>query len=232
MSLIDNRLATLLPTRRDLWKGLAIAVGLWCFFMIATAYTSAATLLDRVASTDVMKAASGSAWSSVLVWQALSFLGAQLLLHLAFALACWLLALATDGRCAEAGRKIWTHCGWLVLRPGGSCPYIQRSLVSKDSHRRVLPPRRVATNRACVPWSVGLLRGFRFLCPDSPACVPADTAISDTCGAPHFIGELGFRCNGLDCHGDVAQPAVCGCSRTRRTSSSRHCDRNRLAATG
>ena len=95
MSSSDNRLATLLPTRRDLWKGLAIAVGLWCFFMFATAYTSAATLLDRVASTDVMKAASGNAWSSVLVWQALSFLGAQLLLHLAFALACWLLALAT-----------------------------------------------------------------------------------------------------------------------------------------
>jgi arylsulfatase A-like enzyme len=124
MNEIESRFATLLPRRRDMWRGLAIAVGLWFFFMIATAYTSAATLLDRVASTDVMKAASGNAWSSVLVGQTLAFLAAQLVLHLAFALLCWLLACATvviaPKLAAKFGRIV---VGWFCILASATLIY-------------------------------------------------------------------------------------------------------------
>jgi arylsulfatase A-like enzyme len=88
-------LARVLPPRRRLWRGAAIAAGLWLFFMVATAYTSAVTLLDRVASTDVMRAASSGAWTSRIGWEAAYFVAAQILLHLVFAVVTWLMAVAS-----------------------------------------------------------------------------------------------------------------------------------------
>ena len=84
-----------LPGAGRLRRGLAISIALWIFFLIATAYTSYATLLDRVASTDVMKAASEGAWSGRIAWEIAAFLAVVTLLHVAFAILCWLLACAT-----------------------------------------------------------------------------------------------------------------------------------------
>jgi hypothetical protein len=83
------------PSRHKLWRGVAISAGLWFFFMAATAYTSAVTLLDRVGSTDVMRAASAGAWTTRIGWEVAYFLLAQTLLHLAFVGLTWLLAVAS-----------------------------------------------------------------------------------------------------------------------------------------
>jgi arylsulfatase A-like enzyme len=88
-------LAQVLPPRHKLWRGVAIAGALWVFFMVATAYTSAVTLLDRVGSTDVMRAASAGAWTSKIAWEVVHFLSAQILLHLVFIGITWLLAVAS-----------------------------------------------------------------------------------------------------------------------------------------
>jgi hypothetical protein len=77
------------------WRGAAIAAALSIFFLLATAYTSAATLLSRVQSTDVMKAASNGVWSGQIAWQMAYFGVAQLLLHLAFGAIALLVARAT-----------------------------------------------------------------------------------------------------------------------------------------
>jgi hypothetical protein len=88
-------LAQALPPKRNLWLGAAIATGLWFFFMVVTAYTSAVTLLDRVASTDVMRAASTGAWTSKIGWEVAYFLLAQIVLHLVFVGLTWSLAVAS-----------------------------------------------------------------------------------------------------------------------------------------
>ena len=88
-------LAQVLPSRQKLWRGAAIAAGFWFFFMVVTAYTSVVTLLDRVASTDVMRAATAGAWTSRIAWEVAYFLSAQILLHLVIAGLTWLLAVAT-----------------------------------------------------------------------------------------------------------------------------------------
>ena len=88
-------LAQVLPSRQKLWRGAAIAAGFWLVFMMATTYTSAVTLLDRVASTDVMRAASAGAWTSRIAWDVAYFLFAQVLLHVVVIGLTWLLAVAT-----------------------------------------------------------------------------------------------------------------------------------------
>ena len=88
-------LAQVLPPRQKLWRGVAIAAGLWIFFLVATAYTSVVTLLERVASTDVMRAASAGAWTGKIAWEVVYFLLAQILLHLVSIGLTWLLAVAT-----------------------------------------------------------------------------------------------------------------------------------------
>ena len=63
--------------------------------MVTTAYTSVVTLLDRVASNDVMRAASAGTWTIRIAWEVAYFLLAQILLHLVFVGLTWLLAVAT-----------------------------------------------------------------------------------------------------------------------------------------
>lgn len=90
-----TRLAQVLPPRQKLWRGVAISAGLWIFFLAATAYTSVVTLLQRVGSTDVMRAASAGAWTGKIAWEVVYFLLAQTLLHLVSIGLTWLLAVAT-----------------------------------------------------------------------------------------------------------------------------------------
>jgi len=85
--------ATWLPRAR-LIRGLVVGVVLSIAFLIGTAYTSAATLLSRVGETDVMRAASGGAWSGKIAFEIGFFLLAQVVLHLLLAGLAWLLACA------------------------------------------------------------------------------------------------------------------------------------------
>ncbi len=150
-----------LPPRSRLWRGLAIAIGLWLFFMVTTAYTSAVTLLDRVASTDVMRAASSGAWTSKIGWEVTYFLLAQVLLHAVFACLTWLLAVASAIVYPDCASQVWPDRGRLVLIAGGRRARLQRALVSADADRRLLsscgldPGRRVAARPDRV------LRGLR-----------------------------------------------------------------------
>lgn len=114
----------LLPTRRKLWLGAAISAGLWLFFMMVTAYTSAATLLDRVASTDVMRAASEGAWTTKIGWEVAFFLLAQVLLHLMFAALTWFLAVASATVYPIARIKFGRIViGWFCVLAGASLAY-------------------------------------------------------------------------------------------------------------
>jgi len=92
---VTKFLEQVLPSRRKLLRGLALATSLWLFFLALTAYTSVATLLDRVASTDVMRAASAGAWSGRIAVEMACFLFALVALHIAFAGINWLLGVAS-----------------------------------------------------------------------------------------------------------------------------------------
>lgn len=82
-------------------RAFAVSVLMSLVFMVATAYQSAATLMNRVASTDVMKAAVGVAWIGPIGRQVAYFVLAQVVLHVAFAAVVWVVA-----------------CSTIVLRPG------------------------------------------------------------------------------------------------------------------
>ena len=135
----------LLPPRDRLLRGLAIAAALWIFFMAATAYTSAATLLDRVASTDVMRAVSGGTWTGKIAWEMTAFVGTQVLLHLAFAGLTWLLACATaivsETARIKFGRII---VGWFSVLAGAALVYnalwYPRTLIGAYYHNAVAMP--------------------------------------------------------------------------------------------
>ena len=135
----------LLPPRNRLLRGLAIAVALWIFFMVATAYTSAATLLDRVASTDVMRAASGGAWTGKIAWEVIAFVATQVLLHLAFAGLTWLLACATSVVSETARIKFGRIVvGWFCVLAGAALVYnalwYPRTLIGAYYHDAVATP--------------------------------------------------------------------------------------------
>lgn len=105
-----------LPSRKRLLRGFGLAIALWLFFMILTAYTSVATLLDRVASTDVMRAASAGAWSGLIALEMAYFLFALVALHLVFAGINWLLAAASAIVFAVAREKFGRILvGWFCV---------------------------------------------------------------------------------------------------------------------
>jgi hypothetical protein len=135
----------LLPPRNRRVRGLLIAAAFWILFMVATAYTSAATLLDRVASTDVMRAASGGAWSGKIAWEVTIFLTAQILLHLAVAGLTWLLACATSIVSETARVKFGRIVvGWFCVLAGAALVYnalwFPRTLIGAYYHNAVAVP--------------------------------------------------------------------------------------------
>ena len=113
-----------LPPRKALLRGLLISVLLWLAYMVGTAYTSVASLLDRVASTDVMKAASGDSWQGKVAWEIAGFLFTQLTLHVAFALLTWLLAYASALVFETARQKFGRIVvGWFCVLAGAALVY-------------------------------------------------------------------------------------------------------------
>lgn len=150
-------LAGLLPPSDRLRRGLVIAAALWIFFLVATAYTSATSLLDRIASTDVMRAASGGAWSGKIALEAASFLVVQVLLHLAFAGMTWLLACATAIFSPTARGKFGRIVvGWFCVLAGVAIVYnalwYPRTLIGAYYHDAVAVP--------VGPWPIGQVSYF------------------------------------------------------------------------
>lgn len=112
------------PRRTSLNRGAWIAVALWIFFLVATGYTSAMSLLDRVQSSDVMRAASAGVWSGKVAWEIAAFLLTQILLHIALAGLTWLLALAT-ARISQTGQQKFGRIvvGWFCVLAGACLAY-------------------------------------------------------------------------------------------------------------
>ncbi len=145
-------IAGLLPPRDRLVRGAVIAAALWIFFLVVTAYTSAASLLDRIASTDVMRAASSGSWTEKVVWEAAVFLITQVLLHLMFAGLTWVLACATaifsPNARAKFGRIV---VGWFCVLAGIALVYnalwYPRTLIGAYYHDAVAVP--------VGPWHLG-----------------------------------------------------------------------------
>lgn len=101
-----------LPLRRGLWTAILLSM----LYLAGTAYVSVVTLLDRVQSTDVMKAVSGDIWSLRIAGQMAYFIGALLVIHLVLALMAWLLARATVEFSREACEKfVLVVVGWFSL---------------------------------------------------------------------------------------------------------------------
>lgn len=108
----DLEVAPALPLRR----GLLTAILLSLVFLCGTAYVSVVTLLDRVQSTDVMKAVSGDIWSARIAGQMAYFIVAQLVLHCALGVLAWVLARATAEFAREAREKfVLIVVGWFSL---------------------------------------------------------------------------------------------------------------------
>ena len=123
--IIDQRRATLpgisdLPLRR----GFLIATFLSLLFLASTAYTSVVTLMDRIQSTDVMKAVSGDMWSAKIAGQMAYFGLAQVLLHVAMGASAWLLARSSveiwPANRAKFGRII---VGWFCVLAAATLAY-------------------------------------------------------------------------------------------------------------
>ena len=97
-------------------KGLTTALLLSMLYLAGTAYVSVVTLLDRVQSTDVMKAVSGDIWSRRIAGQMAYFIGALIAVHLVLGLLAWLLARATAEFSREAREKfVLVVVGWFSL---------------------------------------------------------------------------------------------------------------------
>ena len=60
----SNPAMTIAHSGLPLRRGFVIAITLALLFLAATGYTSVVTLMDRIQSTDVMKAVSGDLWSA------------------------------------------------------------------------------------------------------------------------------------------------------------------------
>lgn len=109
-----------LPLRRGLLVSALLAV----LFLLSTAYISIVTLIDRVDSTDVMKAVSHDIWTAKIGGQVAYFCVAQLALHLAMGALAWLLARASAEIWPSAREKfIRVLIGWFCLFGGAALAY-------------------------------------------------------------------------------------------------------------
>lgn len=99
-----------------LGRSVLIALVLAILFLIGTGYVSVVTLLDRIQSTDAMKAVSGDMWSLRIAGQIAYFALNILLLHVAMGVASLLLACATSEIWPELRRKLdRIVVGWFCL---------------------------------------------------------------------------------------------------------------------
>lgn len=131
-----------LPPRQQLLRGFMFAAVLWILFLVLTAWTSAATLLDRIGSTEMTRAASGGMWTGKIAWEIAAFLVTQVLLHLFFAGLTWGLACASAVVSPEARQKFGRMVvGWFCMLAGASLVYnalwFPRTLIGAYYHHAV-----------------------------------------------------------------------------------------------
>jgi len=87
-------------------------------------YTSVVTLMDRIQSTDVLKAVSGDIWSAKIAGRWHTFGVALLLLHVMLAVVGWLLACASAAIWPEARAKFSrVVVGWLCMLATATLAY-------------------------------------------------------------------------------------------------------------
>ena len=135
----------LLPPRDRRLRGLGIAAVLWILFMVATTYTSAVTLLDRVASTDVMRAASAGAWTSRIAWEVNAFVARRSCCMSPSQALTWILAVATAIVYPIARIKFGRIVtGWFCVLAGAVLAYnalwYPRTLIGAYYHDAVATP--------------------------------------------------------------------------------------------
>lgn len=105
-------------------QGFLLAALLSLAFLGSTAYTSVVTLMDRIQSTDVMKAVSSDIWSAKIAGQVLYFCVAQVLLHLAMGVLAWLLGLAVITQSPTLRPKLGRIiAGWFALLGAATIAY-------------------------------------------------------------------------------------------------------------
>ncbi|MFO1394856.1 MAG: sulfatase-like hydrolase/transferase [Steroidobacteraceae bacterium] len=120
----DPNASEWLPPRRELLRGWLLGVVMALAFLILTAYQTAATLLSRVAETDVMKAATDSAWSGRVGLEIAWFLAAVVLLHVAMGTLAWVLACASAVTSANVRAKLLRYViGWFALLAAATIAY-------------------------------------------------------------------------------------------------------------
>ena len=101
-----------------------LAASLSSLFLVATAYTSAATLSSRVGRNDVMRAASSGVWSGRIGREITYFVFAQILLHVALAGLAWILACASAIAFPTARNKfVRIVVGWFCVLAGAAIVY-------------------------------------------------------------------------------------------------------------
>jgi hypothetical protein len=109
-----------LPLRR----GFLVAAALALLFLASTGYTSVVTLMDRIQSTDVMKAVSGDVWSAKIAGQMAYFGVALVLLHVMLGAFAWLLGCASAAIWPEARGKFYrVVVGWLCMLATATLAY-------------------------------------------------------------------------------------------------------------
>ena len=112
------------PTSLPLRRGFLVATILALLFLASTAYISVVTLMDRIQSTDVMKAVSGDIWSAKIAGQMAYFGFAQVLLHVAMGAIAWLLACASAAVWPVARVKfVRILVGWFCLLAAATLAY-------------------------------------------------------------------------------------------------------------
>jgi hypothetical protein len=120
----SNPAMTIAHSGLPLRRGFVIAITLALLFLAATGYTSVVTLMDRIQSTDVMKAVSGDLWSAKIAGQMAYFGVALLLLHVMLAVLAWLLACASAAIWPEARAKFsLVVVGWLSMLATATLAY-------------------------------------------------------------------------------------------------------------
>jgi hypothetical protein len=109
-------IGSLLPAARDARRGFWIAALLSLCFLVLTFYQSAATLVWRIARTDVMDAAMEGTISGSVALELVWFVFAVLMLHLAMGAVAWALACASAAVWPRVREKFGRYVvGWFAL---------------------------------------------------------------------------------------------------------------------
>lgn len=120
----ERMIGSLLPAPGDVRRGFWIAILLTLGFLALTFYQSAATLVWRIARTDVMDAAMEGTMGGFVVFEVVWFVIAVLALHLAMGVLAWVLACASAIVWPRVRERFGRYVvGWFALLAGSTVIY-------------------------------------------------------------------------------------------------------------